>query len=144
MHVLLVIIVKRFPHYDTSCSVFSSLSCNIQIVESDIIIKRVCSERLMGAWFPHFLEHQPHFSLRIGNSTAHIHMDALSMLKTLHQYFSLLHDTLKEHGLIDKPHQTYNVDESGIPFDSKTPMLLRNMLRSWIQDIWLERSSSRC
>ena len=30
-------------------------------------------------------------------------------------YFSLLHDTMVTHDLLDKPAQIYNVDESGVP-----------------------------
>ena len=36
-------------------------------------------------------------------------------------YFKLLKSVLEEHGLIDKPSQIYNCDESGIPLEHKMP-----------------------
>ena len=37
--------------------------------------------------------------------------------ETIDHYFSLLHDTLVTHDLLNKPTQIYNVDETGIPFN---------------------------
>ena len=96
----------------------------LRIVESVANEKGVLRKsKITDGWFRRFLERQSHFSLRKGDSTAHVRMDAINA-ETLHQYFSLLQDTLKEHGLMDKPHQIYNVDESGIPFDHKTPNVI--------------------
>ena len=47
-------------------------------------------------------------------------MDAINK-ETMNQYFSLLKDVLDTHNLIDNPVQIYNVDESGMLLDFKTP-----------------------
>lgn len=67
-----------------------------------------------------FLERQPKLSLQRGDSTAHVHMDVINK-QTLNYYFSLLEDVLKTSGLLDKPQQIYNVDESGVPLNPKPP-----------------------
>ena len=41
-------------------------------------------------------------SLRQGDSTAHVRMDAVNK-ETMDQYFSLLYDTLRTHDLLEKP-----------------------------------------
>lgn len=50
-------------------------------------------------------------------------MDAINQ-ETLDQYFSLLKEFLSEHNLEANPAQIYNVDESGIPLDFKTPNIV--------------------
>jgi len=63
------------------------------------------------------LECQSDLSLRQGDSTAHDK-------ETIDQYFSLLHDTLSAHDLLNKPSQIYNVDESGIPLNPRPPKVV--------------------
>ncbi len=81
------------------------------------------SERISEGWWRRFLERQSDLSLRQGDSTAHVRMDAINR-ETLDQYFSLLHDTLKTHHLLNKPSQLYNVDESGMPFNPRPPKVV--------------------
>ena len=76
--------------------------------------------RITHGWWSRFLQRQGGLSLRGGDSTAHSRMDAINK-ETLCHYFKLLKDVLDECGLLDNPAQIYNVDESGIPFDFKTP-----------------------
>ena len=47
-------------------------------------------------------------------------MDAINR-ETINQYFDLLKNVLDEYDLLASPAQIYNVDESGMPFDFKTP-----------------------
>ena len=58
-------------------------------------------------------------SLRMGDSTANVRMDAINK-ETINHYFSLLKEVLNTHNLTDHPAQMYNGDESGIPLDFKT------------------------
>ena len=58
-----------------------------------------------------------------GDSTAHIRMDAMNR-ETIDHYFMLLHETLTTHGLMDKPSQIYNVDESGVPLNPRPPKIV--------------------
>jgi len=43
---------------------------------------------------------------------------------TLNQYFDLLEETLKQNNLLNSPMKPYNVDETGIPLDPKTPRIV--------------------
>ena len=43
---------------------------------------------------------------------------------TINQYFDLLENTLTDHNLLQHPSQIYNVDESGIPLDPKSPNIV--------------------
>ena len=81
------------------------------------------SSRVSEGWWRRFLERQADLSLRQGDSTAHVRMDAINS-ETIDQYFSLLHDTLSTHGLLDKPAQIYNVDESGVPLNPRPPKVV--------------------
>ena len=87
------------------------------LVQTAATEKRVLrSSRVSEGWWWRFLEQQSNLSLRQGDSTAHIRMDAMNQ-ETIDHYFSLLHDTLVTHELLNKPAQIYNVDETGIPFN---------------------------
>lgn len=91
------------------------------IAESIAVDKGVLKgEKISVGWWRRFLERQPNLTLRRGDSTAHVQMDAVNQ-ETMDQYFSLLGEVLMEHNLVDKPSQIYNVDESGVPLDPKPP-----------------------
>lgn len=76
--------------------------------------------KVTQGWWRRSCERQPDLSLRRGDVTAHVRMDAVNS-ETLTQYFTLLRDVLTEHDIFAKPAQIYNVDESGIPFDPRAP-----------------------
>ena len=50
-------------------------------------------------------------------------MNAMSK-DTLNHYFDLLKETIRENNLLNSPTKVYNVDETGIPLDSKTPKII--------------------
>ena len=94
------------------------------IVQSVAIDKGVLkSQKITEGWWRRFLQRQPDLSLRRGDTTAHVRMNAVNK-KTMEQYISLLNDVLDEHELHTKPSQIYNVDESGIPFDPRPPNIV--------------------
>ena len=68
-------------------------------------------------------ERQKDLSLRQGDNCAQIRMNAINY-DTINQYFDLLENTLTEHNLLQHPSQIYNVDESGIPLDLKSPIIV--------------------
>ena len=70
-------------------------------------------------WWRRFLECQSDLSLRQGDSTAHVRMDAVNK-ETMDQYFSLLYDTLRTQDLLKKPSQIYNIDDSPKPSTTKS------------------------
>ena len=81
-------------------------------------------KKISDGWWHRFVERQKGLLvLRKGDSTSFLCMDAMNE-DTLKQYFSLLEDTLKENDLINSPTKLYNVDETGIPLDPKTPRIV--------------------
>ena len=62
-------------------------------------------------------------TLRRGDNTAHVRMDAVNA-STMNHYFDLLKKTLQENNLMNSPGQIYNVDECGIPLDPKAPNVI--------------------
>ena len=77
-------------------------------------------EKISDGWFRRFLERRPRLSLRRGDATANVRMEALD-IETKNEYFKSLEETLKEQGLMNSPGQIYNVDETGVPLDHKPP-----------------------
>ena len=76
--------------------------------------------RISHGWWHRFLKRQADLTLRRGDNTAHVRMEAINQ-QTLKQYFELLNDTLREHDLLNSPSQIYNMDESWMPLDPKAP-----------------------
>ena len=60
------------------------------------MLKKDC---ISHGWWSRFLERQGDLSLRRGDSTAHVRMDAVNK-KTMNQYFTLLKEVLDEHNLL--------------------------------------------
>ena len=50
-------------------------------------------------------------------------MDAMNQ-ETIDHYYSLLHDTLSEHDLLNQPSQMNNVDKTGVPLDPHPPKVI--------------------
>ena len=72
-----------------------------------------------GLWRS-FRDSQGDLSLRRGDNTAHVRMDAVNE-ETISDYFALLQTVMQKHGITNSPGQIYNVDESGVPLDPKAP-----------------------
>lgn len=79
--------------------------------------------RISTGWWKRFLERQPKLSLRRGDATAHVRMDALSQ-ETIDQYFTLLREVYEEHNFEANPAQIYNMDETGMPLDPRPPKVV--------------------
>ena len=79
--------------------------------------------RISQGWWRQFLVRQKDLSLRRGDNCAQIRMNAIND-DAVNQYFDLLENTLTEHSLLQHPSQIYNVDESGIPLDPKSPNIV--------------------
>ena len=63
------------------------------------VLKKEC---ITSGWWNKFLKRQGDLSLRHGDSTAHVRMDAINR-ETIDQYFSLLKNVLDEHNLAANP-----------------------------------------
>ena len=59
------------------------------------------SSHVSDGWWRRFKERHGDLSLRQGDNTAHVRMDAMNQ-DTVDHYFALLHDTLKNHGLLER------------------------------------------
>ena len=78
---------------------------------------------MTDGWFKRFMDRHPTLSLRKGDATANVRMDCVNP-DVMKQYFSLLKDSLQEHGVMDSPAQIYNVDETGMPLDHHPPKIV--------------------
>ena len=65
-----------------------------------------------NGWWLRFMQRWPTLTHRKGDSLAQCRADAVKTTN-LNQYYSLLEETLKKHGLLNSPNQIYNMDESG-------------------------------
>ena len=83
-------------------------------------------EKVTDGWWRRFMERQPQLSLRRGDATAHVRMNAVNK-ETIDGYFDLLEETLNVHGLMNSPGQLYNMDKSGIPFDFRPPNIIESI-----------------
>ena len=90
-------------------------------VAADKGVLRSC--RISDGWWRRFLQRHPNLSLRKGDATGHIRMNAMTE-ENLKNYFDLLRDCIVENGLKDHPERIYNMDESGIPLDPKPPKVI--------------------
>ena len=66
------------------------------------------------------MRRQEHLSLRRGDNTEHVRVDAVNE-DTITHYFDLLKQTLIDNSLINSPERIYNVDETGVPLDPRAP-----------------------
>jgi len=96
----------------------------LRIAESCAKAKGVLrKERITQGWWRSFRERQGDLSLRRGDNTAHVRMDAVNE-ETISHYFSLLQEIMDVNDLNDSPGQIYNVDETGVPLDPKAPNIV--------------------
>ena len=94
------------------------------MVEQTAREKQLLRKQISDGWFRRFLERQPHLCLRRGDRTAAVRMEAMQKKDALDKYFILLKSILDDHDLGGKPGQIYNMDETGIPLDHRSPRVL--------------------
>jgi len=80
-------------------------------------------EKISNGWWRRFIEQHSQLSLCQADSTAHVHMDAISQ-ESISRYFDLLESTLKEHQFEDCPGQIYSTDETEMPLDPRPPNII--------------------
>ena len=81
------------------------------------------SSRISDGWRRRFLSQHPKLSLKSGDATGHVRMNAMSRESIAH-YFDLLKRCLEENDLMHHPERIYNTDKTGIPFDPKPPKVV--------------------
>ena len=92
------------------------------------IVQRVLDSKGMhktvsNGWWESFCRRHPHVSLRSSAPLSLVRAQA-SNPETLSRYFDLLERTLDENGLSGRPGQMFNMDESGMPLDPKSPKVV--------------------
>ena len=81
------------------------------------------ASKISDGWWRRFLERNPMLSLRSGDATANIRMDAVNE-ETMTSYFNLLKDLYEELNLADHPECIYNMDETGVPLEPRPPKVI--------------------
>lgn len=74
-------------------------------------------------WWRRFLRHHPSLSLRSGDSTGYVRMNAMNQ-ENLKTYFDLLDRVLTDNNLKVHPEQIYNMDETGLPLNPRPPKVV--------------------
>ena len=99
--------------------------CQVKGIVEKVAIERgtLRSPRVSDGWWRRFLERHPRISLRSGDATAHVRMNAINR-DNLKHYFGLLKQLLEENDLVDHPERVYNMDETGVPLDTKPPKVV--------------------
>ena len=95
-----------------------------------VITQRVATEkgvlrsaRISDGWWWRFLQQHPQLSLRSGDSTAYVRMNAMNE-ENLTIYFDLLNTVLTDNDLKVHPEQIYNMDETGLPLNPRPPKVV--------------------
>ena len=69
------------------------------------------------------MKRNPSLSVRSGDSTAGVRMDAVNS-ENNNNYFDLLKEIYDEHGFEEHPEAIYNMDETGVPLSQKPPKVV--------------------
>ena len=76
-----------------------------------------------NGWWDKFLKRNPMLSLRSGDSTAGIRMDAMNV-ENMKEYFDLLRKVYDEYEFNSHPECIYNMDETGVPLQPRPPKVI--------------------
>lgn len=95
-----------------------------QIAESVATHKGVMkADKISDGWWRRFLERNPALSLRCGDSTSGVRMDALNH-STINNYFELQKEFMDDFQFEAHPEAIYNIDETGVPLDPRPPKVV--------------------
>ena len=94
----------------------------IQLVQEVVTCKGMHVTVTHG-WWESFRRRHPDLTLRIPAALSNARALA-SNPNTLSRYFDLLKQTLVDNGLLDKPAQIFNIDETGMPLDPSPPQVI--------------------
>ena len=70
------------------------------------------------------IERQPQLSMRRGDRTAFVRMDAMKKEEDFDNYFVTLKSILVDNYLMSKSGQIFNVDKSGMPLEHRSPKVV--------------------
>ena len=81
------------------------------------------SPRISDGWWQKFMKRNPSLSLRRGDATAGIRLDAVNT-ENIRSYFDLLRNVYDEFGFDNHPEAIYNMDETGVPLQPCPPKIV--------------------
>ena len=84
---------------------------------------RLRGSSLSDGWWTKFLKRHPKLSLRFGDATAGVRLNAVNA-ENISTYFSSLKSVLDEHGFEEHPERVYNMDETGVPLEPRPPKVI--------------------
>lgn len=97
------------------------VKCIVETIAEEKGILRV--SKISDGWWRSFLKRNPTLTLRSGDATANVRMDAVNE-QTMTAYFDLLKDVFDQLNLKDHPECIYNMDETGIPLEPCPPKII--------------------
>ena len=102
------------------CATIGYAKSRIEVMAliDQIYKSRGIDKSVTNGWWESFCKRHPNLTLRAASSLSKARTIA-SDPSFLSQYFDILEETLREYGLIEKPNMIFNMDETGMPFDSK-------------------------
>ena len=127
---------------------YGKTRCQVKGIVEKVAIERgtLRSPRVSDGWWRRFLERHPRISLRSGDATAHVRMNAINR-DNLKHYFGLK-QLLEENDLVDHPEHVYNMDEIGVPLDPKPPKVValkgQKKIRYWTSGQKSKNGSRLC
>ena len=78
---------------------------------------------ISNCWWQNFLKRNPTLSLRSGDSTAGVRLDAMSE-ENMKTYFDLLREVYDTFDFENHPEAIYNMDETGVPLEPRPPKVV--------------------
>ena len=79
--------------------------------------------KISNGWWEKFLKRNPTLSLRSGDSTAGVRMEAINR-ENLDNYFDLLRSVFDDFDFDKFPESIYNMDETGVPLCPRPPKVI--------------------
>ena len=76
-----------------------------------------------NGWWEKFLKRNPTLSLRSGDSTAGVRLNAVTA-ENMKAYFDLLQEVYDEFDFDSHPEAIYNMDETGVPLEPRPPKVI--------------------
>ena len=81
------------------------------------------SATITHGWWQKFLKRNPSLSLRAGDATAGIRIDAINT-ENLKNYFDQLRSIFDDFDFDNHPEAVYNMDETGVPLEPRPPKVV--------------------
>ena len=86
-------------------------------------VGKLIGSSISNGWWQRFLQRNPTITVRSGNNLAGVRMDAVNK-ENIAAYFNLLRSIHDEHSFENYPECIYNMDETGVPLDPKSPKVI--------------------